>query len=72
MRMLLVFLFLIGVIVMMMDCAKKSMHLKTSPAHKGDKGGNPATHSSLRPGIFSGNRFALDAEPVPADFARSA
>jgi hypothetical protein len=31
-RMLLVFLLLMGVIMLMMDCAKKSMHKKKAPA----------------------------------------
>jgi hypothetical protein len=43
-RMLLVFLFLMGVIMLMMDCAKKSMHKKKP--HQ--EGGEPS-HGWLQP-----------------------
>lgn len=68
--MLLVFLFLIGVIVLMMDCAKKSMKKKTS--HKAN--GNPPTHSWVQPQRSSRTQslYAAFAEPVPSDFVRSA
>jgi hypothetical protein len=59
MRMMLVLLFLIGVILLMMDCAKKSMRLK-----KPQKPANGTSQSwKAYPPIFNENVFAASAQP---------